>query len=117
MFKKFKCFLKRSGHRREYPRRTQDICVCDINGQTYPLENWSFGGLCIQADERLFAYDQTLYITLKFKMGLQILEVRHKAKVIRKSRQRLGLKFHPLTPLPTAQLRRVIDESDTLQPV
>ena len=117
MFRKVKTWFK-GKYRREYPRRSQDMCICNINGQTYPVENWSFGGICIQADERFFCSGQNVYFTLKFKLGMQILDVQHKAKVVRKTRSRVALKFHPLTPMPTAQLRRVISESgaDQLEP-
>ena len=98
-------------HRRRYKRRDRDMCVCVINGQTYPVENWSLGGLLIQADERMFPVGQDIYFTLKFKIGLKILEVRHKASIVRKSQTRVGLKFHPLTPSPTQKLRQVISEN------
>ena len=100
--------IRGRGHRRQYPRRSQDVCVCEINGQPYPVVNWSLGGILLQVDERLFAVDQDLYFTLKFKVGMHILDITHKARVVRKTPGHIALKFHTLPTFRRKQLQSVI---------
>lgn len=96
--------------RRQHPRRQSDRCVTVINGQMYPVENWSNGGMLIEADERLFSMDSENTFTLKFKLRDEIMEIDHKAKVIRKSPNKIGLMFTPLTKKVQTSFQRVVDD-------
>ena len=89
---------KATGERkRRHPRRVDDRCVSVINGQMHPVENWSSGGMMVTADERLFALGQDCIFTLKFKLRDEIMEVDHKAKVVRKAPNKIALQFLPLS--------------------
>lgn len=97
-------------HKRQYPRRADDRCVSIINGQMFPVENWSAGGLQIIADDRLFALNQDCVFTLKFKLQNEIMEIDHKAKVVRKSPQKVALQFLPLTKKAKEEFQKVVDD-------
>ena len=111
--------MRGQSHRRQYPRRSQDVCVCEVNGQTYPVVNWSLGGVLLQVGERLFAVDQDLYFTLKFKVGMHILDITHKARVVRKTPGHIALKFHTLPTFRRKLLQSVIqiDQGGEVSPV
>ena len=55
-----------------------------------PVQDWSAGGMQITADERVFAIGQECVFTMKFKLRGEMMEIDHKAKVIRKSYIRPG---------------------------
>ena len=97
-------------HKRKHPRRADDRCVSIINGQMFPVDNWSSGGLQIIADDRLFALDQDCVFTLKFKLQNEIMEIDHKAKVVRKSPQKVALQFLPLTKKVKEEFHKVVDD-------
>ncbi|HBR68547.1 MAG TPA: pilus assembly protein PilZ [Rhodospirillaceae bacterium] len=96
--------------RRRHPRRDCDRCVGMIAGKTYPVENWSMGGLQITGDDRMFTPGQTLDVTLKFKLRNNILDVAHKASVIRKGNGKIAFRFQPLTLKVTRSLQQVVDD-------
>lgn len=96
--------------KRLHARRNEDRCVSVINGQMHPVENWSSGGLLITADERLFAMDQDCILTLKFKLRDEIMEIDHKAKVVRKSPHKVALQFQPLTKKVQEGFKKVVDD-------
>ncbi len=96
--------------KRQYTRRSDDRCVSVIDGQMHPVENWSDGGLLVTADERLFAIGQNCTFTLKFKLRDEIMEVDHKAKVVRKSPNKVALQFMPLTKKVQAGFQKIVDD-------
>lgn len=96
--------------KRQHPRRAEDRCVTIINGQMHPVENWSSGGMLIAADERVFAIGQDCVFTLKFKLRDQIMEVDHRAKVVRKSPNKVALKYLPLTKAAHSGFQKVVDD-------
>jgi len=96
--------------KRQHPRRASDRCVSIINGQMHPVENWSEGGLLITADERLFGLDQECVFTLKFKLENQVKEIDHKAKVVRKTPNKVALKFLPLSKKIANEFQKVVDD-------
>lgn len=112
----FACSLDREksvalGQRdRQDPRRGDDHCVGIVNGQMYPIRNWSNGGLLIVADERLFSIGQDCILTLKFKLRDDIIEVDNTAKVTRKSQGEVALRFDNTTPAMRADLQKVVDD-------
>jgi len=95
---------------RQHARRSDDRCVSIINGQMHPVENWSNGGMLISADERLFGIDQECTFTLKFKLRDEIMEIDHKAKVIRKAPSKVALRFLPLNKSVQARFQQVVDD-------
>lgn len=78
---------------RAHDRRTDDICICNINGRDYPVKNWSFGGMYLDTDGRLFCTQQNVYFTLKFRIGHRILNISHRAVIVRKNEYGLALQF------------------------
>ena len=96
--------------RRKYARRETDKCVSVIGGRSYPVVNWSLGGLMIQADERLFGVDDELNVILKFKLSQKIVDVPHRAKVVRKSRNKIAFEFRPLTQQIRNNFQNVVDD-------
>ncbi len=95
---------------RQHPRRSDDRCVGVVNGQMHPVENWGNGGMLITADERLFSIGQECVFTLKFKLRDEIMEVDHKATVIRKAPGKVALKFESLSNPVQSSFQRVVDD-------
>ncbi len=95
---------------RQHARRSDDRCVSIINGQMHPVENWSNGGMLIAADERLFAIDQECTFTLKFKLRDEIMEIDHKAKVVRKVPGKIALEYLALSKPVQAKFQQVVDD-------
>jgi len=97
--------------RRRFTRRESDKCVSVVNGKTYPVENWSLGGVLLYADSKNFAVNQEVPITIKFKMSENILNVSHKARVIRKSMYHVAFEFAPLTKQIRHAFQSVVDDA------
>ena len=110
IFKKEKPEASITNHNRQHPRRSDDRCVSIINGQMFPVENWSSGGMQIIADDRLFAMDQDCVFTMKFKLQGEIMEIDHKAKVVRKAPQKVSLQFLPLSKKAKDGFQKVVDD-------
>lgn len=96
--------------RRRHDRRTGDKCVCVINGKTYPVVNWSLGGLLVYGDSRPFAVDNEINVTLRFKLRNDIIDIPHKGVVVRKARDKIAFEFMPLTRQIRKNLQSVIDD-------
>jgi hypothetical protein len=96
---------------RRHPRRDSDRCVAVIHGQAFPVENWSFGGLLLGADERLFSPNQTIDITMKFKLRNTIIDVNHRAKILRKVPGKVALEFEPLGKTISRAFQQVLDDA------
>ena len=95
---------------RIHPRRGGDKCVTLIDGKMYPIENWSSGGMLIAADERLFAVEQDCDVTLKFKLRDEMIDIPHKATVVRKSANKIGMQFAPLNKKIHSEFQKVVDD-------
>lgn len=96
--------------RRKFSRRVSDHCISVINGQPYPVENWSLGGLMIQADERMFSVNDEINVTMKFKLSQKIIDIPHKGRVVRRARNKIALEFKPLTKAIQKHFQSVIDD-------
>lgn len=96
--------------RRRNTRRYADHCVCSIAGKSYPVLNWSIGGLSITADDRLFAIGQDVEFTLKFKIRTTIIDVAHTATVVRKSKGSVSFEFAPLTRQVRNDFQNIMDD-------
>jgi len=95
---------------RRHARRADDRCVSIVNGQMYPVENWSNGGMLVNADERLFGIGQECVFTLKFKLADRMVEIDHKAKVARKAPHKVGFEFLPLSKDAKQGFQKVVDD-------
>lgn len=96
--------------RRRSPRRKSDRCVVVIHGQTFPIDNWSAGGLQLMADDRMFGSGQHIEFTLKFKLRNTIIDINHYGYVVRKERQKVAIEFEPLTQTIRRMFQQVIDD-------
>lgn len=97
-------------HRRRHERRASDHCVGVISGKTYPVENWSPGGVLIYGDSRPFALNEEVDVTLKFRLRNDVIDVPHKAKVVRKSYDKVAFQFFPLTQQIKKSFQSVVDD-------
>jgi hypothetical protein len=97
--------------RRKHERREQDHCVAVLYGQTVPVENWSFGGVLVDSDDRLFAVGQPIEVTLKFKLRNAILEVAHQGTVIRKAAKKVAVAFDPIGTGTRRVFQQVVDDA------
>ena len=96
--------------RRRFERRNADHCVGVIEGKTYPVENWSPGGVLIYGDSRPFALKDEIDVTIKFRLRNDVIDVPHKAKVIRKSHDKVAFEFFPLTQQIKKSFQSVVDD-------
>ena len=96
--------------RRRHTRRDCDRCVTVINGQTYPVENWSLGGVLISSDERTFGLDDIVGMTMRFRLRDEIVDVPHSAKVVRKTKNKVAFQFKPLTQQIRTNFQNVVDD-------
>ncbi|MGB4107184.1 MAG: PilZ domain-containing protein [Alphaproteobacteria bacterium] len=96
--------------RRNFERRDADHCVGVIDGKTYPIENWSPGGVLIYGDSRPFGLNDEVSVTLKFRLRNEVIDVPHKAKVVRKSYDKVAFKFSPLTQQIKKSFQTVVDD-------
>ncbi len=101
--------------KRKFERRATDHCVSVINDKTYPVENWSSGGVLIFADSKPFALNAEVEVKIKFKLRDEIVDVPHKAKVIRKTYNHVALEFLPLTQKIKKIFQSVIDDQVAAQ--
>jgi len=96
--------------RRASPRRAADNCISIINGKAYPVHNWSDGGMLVQADERMFSLSAPVEITMKFRLTGKIIDIPHRGRVIRKTRDRLAIQFEPITREVARKFKQVVDD-------
>ena len=78
-------------------RRARDHCVIEMNGKIFPVKDWSYGGVLLMADERMFALKQSLNFVMKFRLPHKIHTISHSGHVVRKSKDMIALQFEPLT--------------------
>lgn len=97
--------------RRRHLRRATDRCVAVVNGTTYPIENWSLGGVLLSGDERFFAVGQDMMLTLKFKLRNTIINLEHMGRIIRKTDGRIAVEFVALSEAIRRGFQQVIDDS------
>lgn len=101
--------------RRRHPRRENDRCVSMIGSKMYPVEDWSFGGMKIVGDGRIFSNDQELPVTLKFKLRGDVIDVNHRARVVRRTPDAIAFEFLPLPQGTRTRFQQVIDDAVSRQ--
>lgn len=97
--------------RRAHVRRAADRCVGIISGQTYPVENWSPGGVLLCGDERLFGIGQDLPISLKFKLRGTVVDISHRGQIVRKAPGKIAVALAPLTESLRRSFHQVVDDA------
>lgn len=96
--------------RRNDERRKMDSCIGIIDGKTYPIQNWSKGGVLLTGDDRNFSVDEAKNVTIKFKLTNRIMDVSHSGSILRKTRDKFVLQFAPLTQEVDRQFKQVVDD-------
>ena len=96
--------------RRAFERRDEDHCIAMIDDVSFPVENWSKGGLLISGDDRSFGVNEVKNVTMRFKLTNRVMDVEHKATVLRKGREKFVLQFHPLTQNIENQFNVIMDD-------
>lgn len=96
--------------RRQYPRRGCDQCVGFLNGRAHPVLDWSPGGLRMFADPRPIQLGEEMEVELKFHLREQLVNVKHMAKVIRKSNESVSFQFMPISNDIRKTFQTVIDD-------
>lgn len=97
--------------RRSFPRRTGDSCVSVIMGRTFPVTDWSPGGVLITADDRLFSDGQDIEVKLKFRLRNTIVDIDHRGHVVRKAQNKVAFQFDPLPQKTQRLFQQVVDDS------
>lgn len=97
--------------RRRDPRRETDRCVVDIEGKLFPVENWSYGGALLSADERMFNEGENINFTLKFKLTDAVIALEHCGYVLRKQPGKTVIKFDKPDPSVLRSFQQVIDDT------
>ncbi|PZP56781.1 MAG: pilus assembly protein PilZ [Micavibrio aeruginosavorus] len=95
--------------RREHPRRAADKCIGLVNGQALPILDWSQGGLRVLGDSRTVSIGDEMNVMLKFHLNNEMIDVNHRAKVVRKSSDFFAVKFAPLTNEIKNTFQQIID--------
>ena len=83
-------------YERAHERRTHDLCVLVIDGQVYPVHDWSPGGILFEGPARRFALGAAHNVTMKFKLHDRIIDINHSGHILRKSKEKVALQFDPL---------------------
>jgi hypothetical protein len=96
--------------RRLHPRRGCDQCVGFVNGKAHPILDWSPGGLRVFADPRTLTIGEIMDIEMKFHLRDQLVNVKHKAKLIRKSNESASFQFMPVSNDVQRVFQNVIDD-------
>lgn len=96
--------------RRLHPRRGCDQCVGFLDGKAHPVLDWSPGGLRVFADPRPLQIGQEMEIELKFHLREQLVNVKHVAKVVRKSSEAVSFQFMPVSNDIRKTFQMVIDD-------
>lgn len=96
--------------RRNYLRRRTDRCVSVIAGKMYPVLDWSMGGMKITGDGRLFRTHDEVDFTIKFKLREDIIDVPHKARVVRRTQDSVAFEFLPLNMNIRKSFQQVVDD-------
>lgn len=95
--------------RRTFPRRDADKCVSVVNGETLPVLDWSPGGVRVFADARTVKIGDEVDVTMKFQLHNELINVNHRAHIVRKARDSFALQFLPLTGEIRNTFNQIID--------
>jgi len=96
--------------RRTYERREEDQCIAMIDGASYPIENWSKGGLLLTGDDRTFGIADKKDIIVRFKLTDRVVDIELKGQIIRKGRDKFVVQFYPLTQNIDNQFNSIVDD-------
>lgn len=101
--------------RRTHERRTSDSCIAVINGKSYPVQNWSQGGILLTGDPREFDTNEIKDVAMKFKVENQIVDIEHQGRILRKGGNDFVIQFSPLTKDIDKKFQYIIDDDNARQ--
>jgi len=96
--------------RRNFERRQVDKCIAIMDNLSYPVENWSKGGVSLIGDNRQFSVGDFKDITLRFKLSDHIIDVVHKGHILRKGQDKFVLQLTPLTQNIDRKFNHIVDD-------
>jgi hypothetical protein len=96
--------------RREHQRHNGGRCVAIIDDITYPVANWSKGGVMILGDDRPFGVYDIKNVTLRFKLDDKALDIDLQGHILRKGRDKLIIQFSPLSQNTERQFNFIVDD-------
>ena len=99
--------------RRKYQRRYMDSAIATLGKDSFAIEDWSEGGLLVNADDKLFGIDQPLNMVLKFKLPNKMIMMEQAGRIVRKAHNKIGIQFDQLDTDNARKFRQIIESSVT----
>lgn len=96
--------------RRRFQRYEGRKCEIDINGKTYPVENWSEGGILFANNDRIFNAGLEIQMTVRFKVRDAVLSLDHKGRVIWKGYNKTAVEFTSSSKQTHQSFQQIIDD-------
>ena len=96
---------------RRYTRRECDVCVVEIGEITYPVHDWSLGGVLLMGDNRRFAIGEDVDFTLQYRLQDKVVDLSHTGSVVRKSLNKIAIEFAPLTAALRQSFQMIADDN------
>ena len=96
--------------RRQFTRRRCDRVVGQINGHTFPVDDWSLGGTLLFADSKQFRLKDKIKVNMKFNLRDRIHDVPHSGTIVRKTKNHIAIEFDPLNQNTREGFQAVVDD-------
>jgi len=92
-------------------RRSGGQSTVFVNGQEFPIENWSQSGLLFAANsDEPFKVGENIDVLIKFNLPYNILNIKHTGCVVRKDQTgEIAAQFQPMSSDIKRKFDRVID--------
>jgi hypothetical protein len=100
-----------AGKRRSHPRRTMDVCMVNVDGHPYPVQDWSQGGVLFECDTRPYEAGQTVNMILRFKIGQAIEDIKVTGNIVRKNAHAVAAQFTQLPQNAMYSFEKVIQSA------
>ena len=96
--------------RRRFQRYEGNNYEIDVNGKTYPVENWSEGGILFTNSDSIFGVGLEIQMSIRFKVRKVVLNLDHKGFVIWKGYNRTAVEFISSTKQARQSFQQIIDD-------
>ena len=97
--------------RRRFPRREGDICMVNVDGQPYPIIDWSQCGVLFEGDTRTFSEGQIVNMILRFKLDNTIEDIKVTGEIVRTNSKAVATTFTETPPKTIQSFEKVIKQS------
>jgi hypothetical protein len=104
-----------SATKRTYARHEADGAICTVNGESYYVTNWGFGGVELLTEDGTFLEGREVILTLTFQLQHSDIDVTHTGTIVRSVDNHTAISFTKLTPQVSLALQRVIDDRHARQ--